>query len=169
MWTNSEPVFKIVELIISVFAPILILFVLTKRIESIKYEAAKKYKWESKWSDSFYDKFKDYTDNVSEFISNLELLRIKIRDNAQNDSDGILLQKRLTQLVKDIFSKGINLQLLSSTLFGENNEINNSIDKILKMISSFSNKREGNVHDIYKELKNLNILTGKAFNHNLIK
>jgi len=165
--TQEEITLKIIDLIISGSVPILIFVVgviLTKKIENIKAGSEKRHYWGNKLADTFYEKFKTYTEDVAEFLAKIELLRLKVNAKAENDEEGTQLQLEINQITRKIFKGGIELKIYTNNLFGENNEVTSSTEKVYCMISGFINSKGGNILDIFDELKKLNSITEKVFN-----
>jgi len=139
-------------------------FILTKKIEDIKAQSAKRYYWDNKISDTFYTKFQIYIEEVSEFITNAQFLLLKVNKKTQNDSEGISLQNNMNSTAKSIFMTGNELKIYSYSLFKESDIVNNQIEKVYNLISDLMNIKAGNPEDIYKELKILNDIIRTAYN-----
>lgn len=167
MCIDFETLLKVIGLLINASIPILIFILgikVTKKVEDAKNESAKKYFWETRISDTFFNKFTIYSENVSDLIANLELLRGLIEENIQNEPNGLALQNKINLTCKTIFKSNIEIKIYINMIFQDKDNIIESFDRIWELISSLINNRQGNILEIYDELTILNKLIAKQFN-----
>jgi len=164
---NTELTIKIIQLVISASIPVIIFILgvsLTRKIENAKVETQKKHYWDNRLADTFFDKFKIYTENVAGLIAKLELIRILIKNGTQNDDNGKLLHAQLVEIVNLTFTQAIELEIYANNLFEKENDVVKTLKSLNNMIADLMNTKQGNVTTIYEELEKLNNVTGIVFN-----
>lgn len=169
---DNETTFKILELITTVSIPVVIIilgFLLTRKIEDSKNESLKKYYWHNKWTESFFEKYKEYINAFSILLANLELLGLHVQKGTQNEPIGAKLQSEINELTTKVFQLGIELKIQASSLYGGTSEITNTIEKVYTLLANTINKKEGDLLQIFSELKILNNITGKIFDKTVIQ
>lgn len=166
MCIEKDTLFKILELGVSISIPIVIVILgvkLARKIEDSKNESIKQYYWQNKWTEFFFERFKEYVNTFSELISKVEFLK----HTKQESELGVKLPKEIDELMIKVHYIGVSLKIQASSLYGEKDEITISIENVYLMLAKYVNKNEGDLVQVFEELRKLNVLAGEIFDRTL--
>jgi hypothetical protein len=169
MCIDKETVF-ILELTISASIPIVIFILgirLTRKLEDAKNESAKRFFWQNKWREVFFDKYKVYIELFAVLLADLEILKQYVQNGTQNSPIGTVLQNNINDSTNKIFKLSVELKIQAISSFGEDAEITRTIEKTYTLLASLINNRNGNLGEVYEEIKKLNKITAEKFDSSL--
>lgn len=151
--------FEIIKLFASVLTPIIVLIfgiIINRRIETIRISLAKEKEWKTKWSDTFYQTFRELNALVEDTLCTLfDLSQLNKADlGASIEAD------EKTKYLKELFSKISRIEFSLRTQLGcapqKSDEMLTAINKLFDLIRNVISKKQGNLDEIHLVLIELN-------------
>ncbi len=167
---KTSTIFKILEIGISASIPLIIFILgmqLTRRIEDSKNESAKRYYWNTKWNEIFFEKYKESLEKITVLLSNMELYRNLAQQGKSNDKEAKDLIVNINELSFAVFRATIGLKIQSSNLLGEENTFTKNLDELYLLIAGAINNTGVNLIQIFEKLKELHKNAGEIFDKNI--
>lgn len=168
--TTEEKKYKSWELIISGLSAVSSLGLLLAALflfrpqEIARTNIAYQSNWENRLAETFYNKFIVYTDSVSNFTSNAEMLRIKILDSTYKDEQGKQLVDNMNIGARKIYEIGNDLQIYTKSLLADDQSIINSIKNVYDSVAKLMIRKNVPPQNIHVQLLDLNALVAEKFN-----
>lgn len=150
---------EIIKILASILTPIIVLIfgiIINRRIETIRISLAKEKEWKSKWSDTFYQTFRELNALVEETLCTLfdlsELNKANLGASAEADEKANQLKEIISRIARIEFS--LRTQLGCAPQNSE--KMRAAINKLFDLIKTAISKKRGNIDEIHLALIDLN-------------
>ncbi|MBI5695888.1 MAG: hypothetical protein HZC51_09160 [Nitrospirae bacterium] len=152
--------FEIGKFVASILTPIVVLIlglVLTRKIEKIRNDIAKEKEWKTKWSDTFYQTFRDLNASVEEIIVTLHEISDLNKSGKGNSSEVKEKVDYLQNLINRMRRMDFSLRTqLGSGAPRNSNDVQDAADNLLALIKTTIDSEEGDAKKLHSALIELN-------------